>query len=156
MEMKAKCYNDPFFLTIPSHTLIQGRKTFLWRDVLNQSLPVGGGHLASYSHSGTPKLKTVDWLTTEDCCELSHPPGSCSPKLTTTLGYLCIYNFIMPTQCSSGLDSLELLKLVYTNASCDHFVNTAGTSDSVKGQYATCGKRNKQLSFVVWLVLTYQ
>ena len=42
------------------HTQIQGRMSFLlWRDVFKRFLP--GGHLASCSHSRTPRLKIADW-----------------------------------------------------------------------------------------------
>ena len=58
---------DPFFLTTLCHTQIQGRTSFLRRDVLNRSSP--GGYLAPCGHSGTSRLKTE----TEDFCRLPHP-----------------------------------------------------------------------------------
>ena len=145
METKANCYIDPLFLSTLCHTQIQGCMSFLlWRDVLNRSLP--GGHLGPCGHSGTPILKT------KDCCGLLHPcswavPSSCSPWLTVTLVYLCVYNFITPTHYSD-IDSHELLPLVYIDMSCNHFVYTAGLSGSVKGYYAT--KEKKWLSFNIF------
>ena len=55
--------------------------------------------------------------------------------------YLWIYNFITPTHF--WFNPHELLipthycLPLYAGASCNHFVYTAGTSSSVKGQYAT-------------------
>ena len=78
------------------------------------------------------RLKTNDWKLTiiaVGCCPL--PLGGTQWPLSTTLEYLCKYNFIIPTQGSFGSDSHDLLLFVYTGASCNHFVYT------VKGQYAT-------------------
>ena len=64
------------------------------------------------------RLKTVPWLP-YICCAL------------------CIYNFTTPIY--SGCPPCVMLPLNYTGVSCNHIVYTAGTSGSVKGQYATYG-----------------
>ena len=75
-------------------------------------------------------------------------------------GYLCIYNFITPTQYSSSFDSRKLLPIVYTGASSNHFVCSAGTSSSVKGRYATqayvCTQLKCQTVLFDQLIGTYQ
>ena len=56
----------------------------------------------------------------------------------------CIFNFTMPTY--SGCHPHDVLLLIYTRASYNHIVNTARTSRSVKGQYAT----NSTLKCFAW------
>ena len=82
----------------------------------------------------------------------NRPPGGQSPWLTlsryktsdwrlppcktTHICYgPCIYNFT--TFNYSGCHSRDVLPLIYRGVSCNRIVYTAGTSDSVKGQYAT-------------------
>ena len=149
------------------HTQIQGCTSFLlWRDVLSR---FARGSLGPCSYSGTPRLKTADWrLTTADSfyCELLSPTSERRPVVTfhdwlnlfwqqdwdwpLLCGYLCIYNFITLTHfqfnpCELLIPTHRCLP-VYTGTSGNLFVNTVGTSSSVKGQYETEERIRKSMT----------
>ena len=59
------------------------------------------------------------------------------PELTVPDVVICIFDFTTPTHFRSGIHEICLHpRLIYTGASCNHIVYTAGTSSSVKVWYA--------------------
>ena len=125
-------------LTTLSHTQIQGHMSFLlWHNILKWSLP---GCLSGTSQltaadcycCGLPlRLSVTDWIFS----------GGKIERLTITV-WVPVY-ILFHNSMHFQFNPCELLKPmhhcfpVYIGVSNNHSVYTAGTSGSVKGQYAT-------------------
>ena len=126
------------FLIFLCFTQSQGERFFF----MNEMFPNGLRQGPTWSPTATERPQNSRLLT-DDCRITPIPPGHARWQLYVTdwilsgckietdrnpLGTRRIYHFIMPTQCYSGSDSGEMLLLVFTCVSYNHFVYTAGTS----------------------------
>ena len=152
-EALGHCYIDVYLLNHAVPTLrFRAVRLFFFDETFSTGLRQG---------VTWPPVATLE-LQTEDSIEdgqltvtfLYAPPTlRAAPDLRDwpLLWGTCVYNFMTPKQCSSGSDSSELLLLVYTGASCNHFVYTTGTSGSVKDQYQSLKSLNNYW-FVHYLI----
>ena len=138
-------YSEQFFLSMLSHPQIQGHTSFL------------AATLGLQNSRMQTKNSTEDWQLTVTAVGCPHPGRHSAAALCNwpllfwpknwdwplLCGYMCTYNFLTPTNFRFNrrglLTPTHRCLPVYTGASCNRFIYSAGTFGSVKSQYVTIG-----------------